>query len=124
MKFNGKFNAHQGDVELFSIDEIPGNAKKIEKSFFAKSEKSGHCHAMCGDYDLYEVEDGFVIEVGDEGCIPNHTQISNLNDEYWDKKQKTPIADHKPSTFNKGIYYVGIQKRKKHFSKTWERVID
>lgn len=100
------------------------NKRTRRKKFFAKSEKTLHCHAMCGDYDLYEVEDGFVIDVGDEGCILHHTQISNLNDEYWDKKQKTPIADHKPSTFNKGIYYVGIQKRKKHFSKTWERVID
>lgn len=124
MKFNNKLNSHQGDVQILSIDCIPDNAIKIKKTFIAKSEKSGHAHALCGDYDLFEIDNGHVIKVGSDGCTLNHTGIENLTPEYWDKNQTMPIADHKPSFFPKGIYFIGIQKRKNHFSKVWEKVID
>lgn len=125
LKFTG-INAHQGDVQLFSIAAVPSNAKKVAKTFFAKSEKSGHAHALCGDYDLYELpeNEGHVIVVGSDGCTLNHTGYQNLTPEYWDKNQVMPIADHKPTIISAGVYYVGIQKRKKHFSKVWEKVID
>lgn len=124
--FNGKFNAHQGDCQIFSIDGLPADAKKIAKTFIAKSEKSGHAHAMCGDYELFELpeEKGFIIKVGHDGCTLNHTGYQNLTTEYWDKNEVLPIADHKPTILHQGIYFVGIQKRKKHFSKVWEKVID
>ena len=124
--FKKDFAAHQGDVQLFSIANIPQTAKKISKTFIAKSEKSGHCHAMCGDYSLYELENdnGFVIEVGSDGCTLNHTKLQNLTSEYWDKNTITEIADHKPTFIQKGLYFIGIQKRKKHFSKLWEKVKD
>ena len=126
LNFNSKFNAHQGDVEIFSIDTLPTGINKIEKTFIAKSEKSGHCHAMCGDYSLYELPDdnGFVIEVGTDGCTLNHTKVENLTPAYWNKNQVTEIADHKPTILEKGLYFIGIQKRKKHFSKLWEKVRD
>ncbi len=124
IKFNGKHNAHQGDVQVFSIDEIPGDAKEIGKTFIAKSEKSGHAHALCGDYSLYEVEGGHILKVGTDGCTLNHTSLVNLTPEYWDKNVALPIADHKPSFFEKGLYFIGIQRRKKHFSKVWEKVVD
>ena len=124
MNFNNKHNGHQGDCQFYSIDSIPSNAKKIEKTFIAKSEKSGHAHALCGDYELYEVEGGHIIQVGTDGCTLNHTGYANLTHEYWDKNQVMPIADHKPSIFSKGTYFIGIQKRKKHFSKVWEKVQD
>lgn len=124
--FTGKFAAHQGDVQIFSLNEVPKEAKKIEKTFIAKSEKSGHAHAMCGDYTLYELPEqkGFIIEVGHDGCTLNHTGYQNLTKEYWDKNKVMPIADHKPTMLSVGVYYIGIQKRKKHFSKVWEKVID
>lgn len=126
MKFTGKNNLHQGDTQFFSIDCLPKNAKKIEKTFIAKSEKSGHAHALCGDYELFELpnEEGHVIVVGTDGCTLNHTGYQNLTKQYWDKNQVMPVADHQPTVFSPGIYYVGIQKRKKHFSKVWEKVID
>lgn len=122
MKINKKFMAHQGDVQIFSIDEIPAEAKKIAKTFIAKSEKSGHEHAMCGDYELLEVPGGFVVKVGTDGCTLNHTAYQNLTPEYWDKNKALRIADHKPTTLSEGLYFIGIQKRKKHFSKVWEKV--
>jgi hypothetical protein len=124
MNFTNEFNSHQGDVEFFSIEEIPTNAKPIEKTFIAKSEKSGHCHALCGDYELFEVEDGHVIKVGSDGCTLNHTGFQNLTPEYWDKNKVMPKADHGHSTIKEGIYFIGIQRRKKHFAKTWEKVMD
>lgn len=124
MKFTNQFNSHQGDVQLFSITSIPPNAKKIAKTYFAKSEKSGHAHALCGDYELFEVPGGHIIKVGTDGATLNHTGYANLTPEYWDKNKVLPKADHKPTTIPAGIYYVGIQKRKKHFSKVWEKVLD
>jgi hypothetical protein len=126
MKFTKEFQSHQGDVQVFSISSLPSNAKKIAKTFIAKSEKSGHAHAMCGDYELYELPDnkGHVMVVGSDGCTLNHTAYKNLTPEYWDKNVALKVADHKPSSFKNGIYYIGIQKRKKHFSRVWEKVID
>jgi len=124
--FNGKFAAHQGDVEIFSVSKLPAEAKKIAKTFIAKSEKSGHVHALCGDYELYELPEqkGHIITVGSDGCTLNHTGYQNLTPEYWDVNKVMPIADHKPTLLKAGIYFIGIQKRKKHFSKVWEKVKD
>lgn len=47
-------------------------SKKVEKQFIAASEKSGSFHALFGNYDLYEVEDGFVVDAK-EDCIINHS---------------------------------------------------
>lgn len=126
LNFNGKWAGHQGDCQILSVDGVPSTAKKIAKTFIAKSEKSGHAHAMCGDYELYELENknGFVIKVGSDGCTLNHTGYHNLTEEYWDKNQVMPVADHKPTILTEGTYFIGIQKRKKHFSKVWEKVRD
>jgi len=124
MKFTNQFNAHQGDVQIFSIEAIPNGSKVIQKTFFAKSEKSGHCHALCGDYSLHELENGHAIAVGKAGATLNHTNISNLTDTYWDINKETPVADHQPTKLQEGFYYIGIQRRKKPFSKVWEKVVD
>lgn len=126
MKFTTENNLHQGDCQFFSIEKIPTDAKKIEKTFIAKSEKSGHAHALCGDYELFELPDnrGHVIKVGSDGCTLNHTGYKNLTPEYWDKNQVMPVSDHKPTTFTQGVYFVGIQRRKKHFSRVWENALD
>lgn len=124
MKFTNKFNAHQGDVMIHSIDSLPKNTKKIKKTFFAKSEKSGHCHALCGDYELYEDELSKYIVVGHDGATLNHTGIHNLTSEYWNKNQVTEIADHKPTFIKEGIYHIGIQRRINPFKSVWEKVKD
>lgn len=126
LKFTNAFAGHQGDVQIFSLKEVPNDAKSILKTFIAKSEKSGHAHALCGDYQLLELPDGrgHIIKVGTDGCTLNHTAYKNLTPEYWDKNKILPIADHKPTSLSEGIYFIGIQKRKKHFSKVWEKVKD
>jgi len=126
LSFNGAFAAHQGDVQILSLSQLPEGLKQVAKTFIAKSEKSGHAHALCGDYELFELEEGkgHVIKVGSDGCTLNHTGYQNLTTEYWDVNKVMPIADHKPTILNPGVYFVGIQKRKKHFSKIWEKVRD
>jgi hypothetical protein len=126
LQFTKKFAGHQGDVQIFSIKSVPSFANKISKTFIAKSEKSGHAHALCGDYELYELPEGkgHIVVVGSDGCTLNHTGYQNLTAEYWDKNKIMPIADHKPTQLTAGTYFIGIQKRKKHFSKVWEKVQD
>ena len=125
LKFDNKFNAHQGDVQMHSIAKLPTDAKKVEKTFFAKSEKSGHAHALCGDYDLYETEAGtrFIV-VGKDGATLNHTAYKNLTTEYWDRNEVLPVADHKPTLLPAGIYHVGIQRRINPYKAVWEKVRD
>jgi len=124
MKFTGKCQ-HQGDTQWFEINDIPKNAKKINKQFIAASEKSGSFHALFGNYDMYEVEDGFVIDAK-EDCIINHslkhilegTGVS-LNDvKVLEKK------DHRHSVLPKGIHFVGIQQRFDPLAGIKKRVID
>lgn len=124
MDFTEQFEAHQGDVEIFSIESVPCEAKKVAKTFFAKSEKSGHCHALCGDYELFEVPNGHIVKVGSDGATLNHTGFHELTEEYWDKNQLKKVADHKPTEIPEGIYFVGIQRKADPFAGTFNRVID
>ncbi len=131
LKFTGK-QMHQGDCQIFEIVQLPCNVEKVEKTFFAKSEKSGHLHGLFGDYEMYEVIDedksmratAKFIKVGKGGATLNHTKYENFKAELWDKNVVLPVADHKPTILNEGIYVVGIQRRKKQFSKLFERVKD
>lgn len=126
MKLTNNFNAHQGDTQWYSVEELPKTAKKINKTFIAKSEKSGHVHALCGDYEMYSDDtlDGFLIKVNSDGATLNHTKECNLSAEILNNNKVTEIADHKPLILKRGIYAVGIQRKKQHFSKIWEEVKD
>jgi bifunctional N-acetylglucosamine-1-phosphate-uridyltransferase/glucosamine-1-phosphate-acetyltransferase GlmU-like protein len=125
LNFNNEFNAHQGDVQIHSLANLPEGVKKLEKTFFAKSEKTGHAHALCGDYELFETKSGSrIIVVGDKGATLNHTKMENLTKEYWDTNEVLPIADHKPTILKQGIYHVGIQRRINPYKNVWEKVKD
>lgn len=111
MKFKNR-NAHQGDTQWFEIAAIPKNAKKIEKQFVAHSERSGSVHALFGDYDMYEVEDGFVIDAKEE-CILNHSlkSIVEATATKMNVAQVIQHKDHRHTIIPKGIHFVGIQQR-------------
>lgn len=124
MKFTGKCR-HQGDTQWFEIDRIPKNAVKIEKRFIAKSEKSGSVHALCGKYDLYEVEDGFIADVKEE-CVLNHSLESLLKGSGVTLNEKviTEKKDHRHTLIPKGIHFVGIQQRFDPLMGLKKKVID
>jgi hypothetical protein len=114
---------HQGDTQWFSINEIPATAKKINKQFIAASEKSGNVHALTGNYNMYEHEDGFIIDVLEDSML-NHTMISELNETTWKAPQILPERDHRPSVIKKGMYFVGIQRKFNPLGKFMEKVKD
>ena len=114
---------HQGDVQVYSIADIPKEAKKTkQKRFFAASEQSGSVHALFGDYDMYEVDDGFVIDCKDE-CILNHT-LTKFTDEELDDPKVLPKKDHRHSVLPKGKYIVGIQNRFDPMENIKKKVVD
>jgi len=115
---------HQGDTQWYSINEIPKNAKLVNKQFIASSEKTGNVHALSGDYDMYEYEDGFVIDVKEKNVILNHTAITELNNKTWNEPQVLPERDHRHSVIKKGLYFVGIQRKFNPLSKMMEKIKD
>src|ERR1035437_10936467 len=102
--------AHQGDVQIYSITNIPKEAKLIKKQFIATSEQSGSFHALFGKYDQYVVEDGFVLDVK-EDCILNHSLQKNLANKSMDIPIELLKKDHRHTIVKKGLYFVGIQQR-------------
>jgi hypothetical protein len=102
-------HGHQGDTQWYLINEVPGGAKKIEKKFIAASERSGSSHALYGEYDLYETEGGFCVDVK-EDCVLNHSLDGELGDSL-DKVALLKDKDHRKGVIKKGIYLVGIQRR-------------
>ena len=114
---------HQGDTQWFSINELPKEAKKIEKMFLAASEQSGAVHALCGNYDLYEMKDGFCVDVLDD-CTLNHTFKQHIENGTLQKDIELPMKDHRASKIKKGLYFVGIQQRYDPMKKLWKKVTD
>ena len=111
MNFTGNAQM-QGDTQWFELNAIPSNAKKVEKQFVAASERSGSFHALFGDYDMYEVEEGFVINAK-EDCIINHSLETVLKGTgvSLSEAKVLPKKDHRHSVLPKGIHFVGIQQR-------------
>ncbi|MCL1655446.1 hypothetical protein M2T79_02475 [Elizabethkingia miricola] len=117
--------AHQGDSQFYVITEIPVNAKLINKQYIAASERSGSFHALFGNYDMYKIEDGFVLDVKEE-CVLNHsleTELSKFGIT-MNNAQVLPKKDHRHTTLPKGIYAVGIQQRFDPMENIKKRVID
>lgn len=115
---------HQGDTQWFTIDKLPKDAKKVTQSFIAKSEQSGSVHVLCGDYEMYEHKDGFIMDVKTE-CILNHTFETNLIANNAIKQPKElPMKDHRHSVIKPGLYIVGIQRRYDPLNRLWSKVID
>lgn len=123
-EFTGK-NLMQGDTQWFEMTSIPTDAKKIEKQFIAASERSGSFHALFGNYDMYELEDGFVVDAK-EDCILNHSlqEILKSCDVSLDEAKVLPKKDHRHSILPKGIHFVGIQQKFDPLAGIKKKVID
>ena len=111
------------DTQWFAIDNIPKEATKINKVFVAASEQSGSVHVLCGNYDMYKLEDGFCVDVL-EDCRINHTFKENVNEQSIKKNIELPPKDHRSSILKKGLYFVGIQRRYDPLQKLWKKVQD
>lgn len=124
MKFTQE-SMHQGDTQWFGITEVPKGAKKVEKQFVAASERSGSFHALFGNYDMYEVKDGYVLNAKEE-CILNHSlkEVLQGTGVTLDNPEVLPKKDHRHTVVPKGVWFVGIQQRFDPLSATKQRVID
>lgn len=111
------------DVQWFSLAKLPKGAKKVQKQFIAASEKTGSFHALFGNYDMYELEDGFAVDVK-EDCILNHSLKEHVQGISMDQVKELPKKDHRHSVVKKGLYYVGIQNKFNPMSGFLERVRD
>lgn len=123
------FAAHQGDVQIYGVDSIPSGARQVKKQYFARSERTGHIHALCGQYDLYEdptVPNAFYVRVYGEGAVLNHVREQGFD--HWDEAIALEVADHKPVFLPEGLYRVGIQRRFDPFARSsvfsWRHVTD
>jgi len=111
LEFTGS-QSHQGDVQFFQLKSIPEGAKKVEKVFIAASERSGSFHALFGEYDMYEVEGGLVVDCKEE-CILNHS-LKSVLEKTGNKLDKALILDkkdHRHSILPEGVHFFGIQQR-------------
>lgn len=124
MKFTGNAQ-HQGDTQWFEITSIPENAKKIEKQFIAASERSGSFHALFGDYTLYSIDNGFIVDAKQD-CVINHSLKSTLeqNNVSLNEAKILEKKDHRHSILSKGIYFVGIQNKFDPLKGIKEKVTD
>ena len=122
MNFTGK-DSHQGDTQWFGLSELPTGLKKVQKQFIAASERSGSFHALFGDYDMYETENGFVIDAK-EDLILNHSLQTELATLTMDEVKVLPKKDHFANVIPKGIHFVGIQNRFDPLEGVKKRVID
>lgn len=116
------YQFHQGDTQWFELTSIPEGAVKSEKKFIAASERSGSFHALFGNYDIYDVDNGFVIDVKEE-CYLNHSLKQHLNVSL-DVKKELEKKDHRMSVVPKGIFFVGIQTRFDPLENARKRVMD
>lgn len=124
MNFTGA-SRHQGDTQWFELKSLPKGLKKVEKQFVAASERSGSFHALFGNYDMYEVEGGFIVDCK-EDCILNHSlkEVLQNTGVTLSEAKVLPKKDHRHTIVPKGIHYVGIHQRFDPLAAMKKRVMD
>ena len=119
-----KQHGHQGDAQWFEIAEVPAEAKPVAKQFIAASERTGSFHALFGDYEQFEVENGVVIKTNSE-CVLNHSLKEHLGTATMDEAKILPKKDHRHSIIPGGkTFFVGIHRKADPLSASFKRVID
>lgn len=123
---NNKHNGFCGDVQYYSIDKLPEGAKKVEPRPVAFGEKTGHIHINTGDCELFQDAEGnYFVAVGKDGAFAQHIHQSKLSPQTYITNAPLEKADHKPQRLQPNtFYFVPIHRRKKHFSRVFERLMD
>ncbi|MDA8113967.1 MAG: hypothetical protein M0Z43_04470 [Acidithiobacillus sp.] len=73
-----KLIARHGDVYVFSIDQIPETAKKINSRVLAEGEVTGHAHRLTGEVDVYEDTDGTLYLVPTDTTTIEHEEHTEI----------------------------------------------
>jgi len=115
---------HQGDVQFKEIAKLPKEANKVENRPIAFGEISGHCHALTGNVEMFEVDGKLIAVVGRDGARLQHVHESKLNPKVWKSTEELQIADHKSHLLPEGIYEFYIQNAYNPYLKLMEKVTD
>jgi len=115
LKVTGQFNFHGGDVQGYSIAELPKGAKKItsiEGRIIARGESSGHSHILTGDVDMYELDGQVFAVVGKDGAFHQHYKEANIKEETFKANKNISDCDHtKECRIEPGVYAIGLDRQ-------------
>lgn len=103
---------HQGDTWWFEIQEKVdlSTLQKIDKKYIVESSVTNAVHALCGEYDMYEASDGFIIDLKGDAVL-NHTYAYNVNGAI-NTAVELPVKDHRPAHIKGNrLLYVGIHRK-------------
>jgi hypothetical protein len=125
MKYTNKHNGHGGDVQLFSIDKLPVNAKRIPQKPIALGESHDHAHIVTGDCELFEESGELYVKTGKGKSWLQHTFESLIKQETYNSQEPVEVADHTPvELMPETIYKIGIQQKYNPYEKIWTEVVD
>lgn len=95
-----------GDVDIIECNEIPSTAVAIENNVLAYGERTGHSHAVHGDFTMYEDKGIKYLEVRKATLF--HQQHSPNND----------------FVLNPGRYLINIEREFDPFTQEVRKVKD
>ena len=126
MNYSNVHNGHAGDVQCFSIKELPSTAKKINQQPLALGENHNHAHIVTGDCELFIDDDNtFYVKTGAGKSLLQHTFESMIKTDTYNSQEPVEIADHLPcELIPDTIYKIGIHQKYNPYQQIWEKVRD
>lgn len=107
-----KLYARHGDVDLFKLNNLPENLRKLDNTTVALGESSGHHHT------IYPFNNSKVSVYED---------VANLVNKYVKIEGGKAVIkhqEHEPIIIDEGIYKVQIEQGINPFTEQYQRVID
>ena len=115
--------AHGGDVQCYSINKLPSNARKLtntDELIIARGETSGHAHILTGDVEMFEAEGQIFARVGKNGAFHQHIIETEITPETFRINKNISNADHtKECPIEEGIYAIGLDRQYDPHSEMW-----
>lgn len=117
--------AHGGDVQMYAIDKLPKEAKRITNvadKILARGEISGHAHILTGDVELFELNGQTFAVVGKDGAYHQHYREANIKEETFKVNKNISDCDHtKDCRLEEGVYAIGIDRQYDPHEGIWRR---
>lgn len=119
---------HGGDVQGYSIEQLPDGAKKItsiEGKIIARGETSGHAHILTGDVELFELEGQTFAVVGKDGAFHQHIREAEITESTFKINKNISNCDHtKDCRIEPGVYAIGLDRQYDPHGEVWVRNYD
>lgn len=104
MELNHEFDTFQGDVDIFSISEIPTSATRLDTKTVMLGEVTGHHHTFGGQTLVYQPKDGDTVKVRDEESVLVSKYVQVL------ESDTIHHQEHAPQEIPPGMYAI-LQER-------------